>query len=97
MIYPTIYCTINDHHNFYMYARQVLVADVVVDESVIPRDVLASAAVKSGLLGREVSALPLLLAAGCCCWLLAAAVVISLSIKPRYTSLTIRPSGEPHP
>ena len=37
------------------YTQQVLVADVVVDESVIPRDVLASAAVKSGLLGREVS------------------------------------------
>eukprot|EP00903_Cladosiphon_okamuranus_P013367 g12458.t1 len=34
---------------------EVLVADVVVDESVIPRDVLASAAVKSGLLGREAS------------------------------------------
>lgn len=31
-----------------------MVADVVVEESVIPRDVLASAAVKSGLLGREV-------------------------------------------
>lgn len=29
-------------------------ADVVVDDSVIPRDVLASAAVKSELLGREV-------------------------------------------
>lgn len=29
-------------------------ADVVVDKSIIPRDVLASAAVKSGLLGREV-------------------------------------------
>lgn len=31
-----------------------MVADVVVEESVIPRDVLTSAAVKSGLLGREV-------------------------------------------
>ncbi|CBN74593.1 conserved unknown protein [Ectocarpus siliculosus] len=34
---------------------KVLVADVVVDNSIIPRDVLASAAVKSGLLGREAS------------------------------------------
>eukprot|EP00904_Undaria_pinnatifida_P013891 jgi/Undpi1/9632/HiC_scaffold_27.g12088.m1 len=35
---------------------KVMVADVVVEESVIPRDVLTSAAVKSGLLGREASA-----------------------------------------
>ncbi|CAM9585948.1 unnamed protein product, partial [Ectocarpus sp. 8 AP-2014] len=34
---------------------KVLVADVVVDNSIIPRDVLTSAAVKSGLLGREAS------------------------------------------
>lgn len=35
-------------------APQVLVADVMVENSIIPRDVLASAAVRSGLLGREV-------------------------------------------
>ena len=40
-----------------------MVADVVVEQSVIPRDVLASAAVKSGLLGREV----LFIQAACFC------------------------------